>query len=152
MDEKKKKALITLSKVFPSKHRKAGCPTGFRDKVLNGSKIHTIRLNYEWWKCKEEKIQKGEMYLSLREWTDKPYNSVQEEWLRLPKIGLQKITMKYEPDRAYPLVWIDGKKIPIYSVAKRDGLSIEDLVEWFFDSNKTNVFEGVIIHFTEFRY
>lgn len=36
--------------------------------------------------------------------------------------------------------------------AKNDGLSVEDFVEWFFGNNKENVFEGVVIHFTDFRY
>lgn len=159
MKTKIKKAPITLSRVFPATHSKAGQPTNFQEKVLNKvymrpgtHKRHTIRANYDWWKSKEEKINKGEMYLSLRSWSAKPYNSPQVEWLKLPKIGLQKITMTYGSDDAYPQVWIDGKQVPIQEVAKGDGLSVEDFVEWFFGSSKSNVFEGVIIHFTDFRY
>lgn len=53
---------------------------------------------------------------------------------------------------AYPEIWIDNKKVSIHEVAKNDGLSVEDFVEWFFGNNKENVFEGVVIHFTGFRY
>ena len=147
-----KKAPITLSKVFPASHSKAGSPTGFRDQVLNHSKIHTIRSNYEWWKEKAEKIKKGEMYLSLREWTGKPYNSPQEEWTKLSNIGLQRVTMTYSSEDELPQVWIGGVNVPIQEVAKNDGLDVSDFVEWFFGSSKENVFEGVVIHFTNFRY
>lgn len=152
-----KKAPITLSKVFPATHSKAGEATNFRQKVINqfdgvDGKKHTIRSNYSWWARKFESISIGEMYLSLREWTGKPYNSPQEEWLQLHKIGLQQIEMVYSSDDAYPRVWIDNKEVAIQEVAKNDGLSVEDFVEWFFGSSKSNTFEGVVIHFTDFRY
>ncbi len=159
MKKEIKKAPITISKVFPATHSKAGQPTNFQENILNEiymrpgtRKRHTIRKNYGWWKSKEEKINKGEMYLSLKSWIGKPYNSHPEEWLKLPKIALQKITMTYGSDDAYPQVWIDGKQVPLQEVAKGDTLSVEDFVEWFFGSSKSNVYEGVIIHFTDFRY
>lgn len=152
MKDNIKKAPITLSKVFPASHSKAGSPTGFRDKVLSGSKIHTIRSNYSWWKSKEEKIQKGDMYLSLREWTDKPYNSPQEEWKQVENVGLQRIRIEYCKDTGCIMTVIDGKAIDPIVTAKNDGLDLSDFVEWFFGSKKSKVFEGVVIHFTDFRY
>lgn len=68
------------------------------------------------------------------------------------KIGLQHITMTYGVDDAVPQIWIDGKQIPIEIVAKNDGLTVEQFVEWFFGESKSNVFEGVVLHFTSFRY
>lgn len=94
----------------------------------------------------------GKKYLSIREWTGRPYNSEQKEIAQLPKIGLQHVTMTYSSEDAYPEIWIDNKKVSIHEVAKNDGLSVEDFVEWFFGNNKENVFEGVVIHFTDFRY
>ena len=37
-------------------------------------------------------------------------------------------------------------------VAKNDGLTVEQFVEWFFGESKSNVFEGVVLQFTSFRY
>lgn len=36
--------------------------------------------------------------------------------------------------------------------AANDGLSTEDFVNWFFGRNHDNIFEGVVIQFTDFRY
>lgn len=90
--------------------------------------------------------------LSVREWTGRPYNSEQREFAQYDKIGLQHITMTYGVDDAVPQIWIDGKQIPIEIVAKNDGLTVEQFVEWFFGESKSNVFEGVVLHFTSFRY
>lgn len=83
----------------------------------------------------------------MREWTGRPYNSEQREFAQYEKIGLQHITMTYGSDDAVPQVWIDNKKVPVEVVAKNDGLSVENFVEWFFGNSKSNVFEGVIVHF-----
>ena len=72
--------------------------------------------------------------------------------LNLNRFCLQHVTMTYSSEDAYPEIWIDNKKVSIHEVAKNDGLSVEDFVEWFFGNNKENVFEGVVIHFTDFRY
>lgn len=117
------------------------------------SKIHTIRYNAKnVWDGRYKDIVSGKKYLSIREWTGRPYNSEQKEIAQLPKIGLQHVTMTYSSEDAYPEIWIDNKKVSIHEVAKNDGLSVEDFVEWFFGNNKENVFEGVVIHFTGFRY
>jgi len=152
MENKVKKAIITLSKVFPATHSKKGKKTFFREKLELGDKIHTIRANYDWWAKKANLINKGKMYLSIRQWNDKPYFSKQDEIKRISKIGLQKITMTYDSSDSLPQVWIDDKKIPIQQVAKNDCLSVDDFIEWFFGKSKSNVFEGVVIHFTSFRY
>ncbi|MGG6494660.1 UNVERIFIED_CONTAM: hypothetical protein NY603_17120, partial [Bacteroidetes bacterium 56_B9] len=104
------------------------------------------------WDKRYKDIASGKKYLSVREWTGRPYNSEQREFARYEKIGLQHITMTYGSDDTIPKVWVDNKKVSINEVAKNDGLSVEDFVEWFFGNNKENVFEGVVIHFTDFRY
>jgi hypothetical protein len=60
--------------------------------------------------------------------------------------------MTYGSDDTVPQVWIDNKKVPVEVVAKNDGLSVENFVEWFFGNSKSNVFEGVVVHFTSFKY
>lgn len=149
----KKKVILTLCKSFPVTHSKAGEATDFEKKLKDKSKIHTIRYNAKMYGMDGIKILfLVKKYLSIREWTGRPYNSEQKEIAQLPKIGLQHVTMTYSSEDAYPEIWIDNKKVSIHEVAKNDGLSVEDFVEWFFGNNKENVFEGVVIHFTDFRY
>lgn len=44
--------------------------------------------------------------------------------------------MTYSSEDAYPEIWIDNKKVSIHEVAKNDGLSVEDFVEWFSGTTK----------------
>lgn len=147
----KKKVVLTLCKVFPKTHSKAGELTGFEDKIKACHKIHTIRANKNGiWDKRYKDIAEGKKYLSLREWTGRPYNSVQREIARADKIGLQHITMTYGVEDAEPRAWVDDVEIDVCNLAIHDGLRMEDFTEWFFGNG--NVFEGVIIHFTDFRY
>ena len=149
----KKKVVVTLCRVFPVTHSLAGKPTEFEGKLKEHKKIHTIRYNKNGvWDKRYKDIASGKKYLSVREWTGRPYNSEQREFAQYDKIGLQHITMSYGVDDAVPQIWIDGKQIPIEIVAKNDGLTVEQFVEWFFGESKSNVFEGVVLHFTSFRY
>lgn len=149
----KKKVIVTLCKAFPVTHSRSGEPTEFEENIKSGVKIHTIRYNDKnVWDQRYKDIKSGRKFLSVREWTGRPYNSEQRELVRYDGIGLQKITMTYSSSDDYPQVWIDDKKVSIQDVAKNDGLSVEDFVDWFFGKNKENVFEGVVIHFTGFRY
>lgn len=149
----KKKVILTLCKVFPVTHSRAGEKTGFEQKLKNGIKKHTIRYNAkDVWDKRYNDISKSKKYLSVREWNGRPYNSEQREFARYDKIGLQKITMTYSSTDEVPQCWVDGKQVSAYDLAKNDGLSVEDFTEWFFGCNKGNVFDGVIIHFTDFRY
>lgn len=164
--KKYKKYVITLSQVFPVTHIRKGEPTGFKDQFLaaikhNGEwrKIHTIRANYELWKKRFEKIEKGEACLCIRQWTGKPYRSKQVEIARLTRedgIGIQKLEIVKEKLMSRPIFlgYVDGvlqdgyKFFPL--LANHDGLSLDDWKEWFkgYDLNKPLV----IIHFTNFRY
>lgn len=153
MNQNKKKVILILCKVFPVNHSRAGEPTGFEDKLKSGEKKHTIRFNAkDVWDERYKGVSSGKKYLSVREWTGRPYNSEQRELARYDRIGLQHITMTYGADDAVPQAWVDDKKVPVELLAQNDGLSVQDFVEWFFGSSKSNVFEGVIIHFTDFRY
>ena len=105
------------------------------------------------WDKRYSDIASGRKYLSIREWEGRPYNSQQREIGRRDEIGLQKITMIYGTDDAVPQAWVDDRQVPVEELAKNDGLSMEDFVNWFFGSvHEGNVFEGVVIHFTNFRY
>lgn len=139
--------VLMLSKAFPAHHSKAGEPTDFVKKVLLQKK-HTIRGNYELWKKRFEEIERGEAYLSVREWTGKPYRSKQREVCLLSKksngIGIQRL------DIGCDRISVDGHDISLKELAANDGLSLDDWREWFKEADLTKPL--AIIHFTKFRY
>ena len=149
--------VITLSKYFPLTHMRAGIETNFKEKILCGEKIHTIRGNYELWGRRMKEIQSGHAILSLRQWTGRPYWSQQIEFARLTAkdgVGMQKARIMPE---ANFLIAIDenynkylSTPEEIKKLANSDGLSLEDWQDWFrgCDSSQTMA----IIHFTKFRY
>lgn len=150
----RKKVILTLSRVFPQTHSKKGINTLFAVNLFAGRKIHTIRTDEkELWEQKVADINAGNKILCVREWTGRPYNSEQADIKQFVSVGLQDITITYGVDDEKPQAWVDGKPVPIETLAKNDGLELPDFIEWFFGSVHTgNVFKGKIIHFTDFRY
>ena len=143
--------VLTVSEFFPKTHIKGGLPTGFINSIINNTKKHTIRGNYDLWAKRFDKINRCEACLSIRYWSGKPYNSPQIEVFKLDKtddIGIQKILFD---DYLYSCL-IDGKRFSVSSecIAENDGLTPSDFEQWFkgYDFNK----EMAIIQFTEFRY
>ena len=152
------KYVITLSQVFPVTHSRKGEPTGFKDKFLAAIKqdgewwkLHTIRANYELWKKRFEKIEKGEACLCIRQWTGKPYCSKQVELAVLTKadgIGLQKLTVA-GCATIHPM-FVDGTSVSSKELAYNDGLSSADWNSWF---SKYDLTEPLaVIQFTPMRY
>lgn len=154
----KKKIILTLSRAFPVTHSRRGQPTEFASKLISGEKKHTIRRNYDQWKLNAEKTERGRFYLSIRQWSGRPYNSPQVEIAqRNNPIGVQPIELYYHSDNDTITAKIDGREwldADCHIIAKNDGLSVQDFKEWFFgkDPQEDKVFTGVIIHFTDFRY
>ena len=162
--------VITLSRSFLTKHSKAGEPTNFRDafnagQVFNrGSectylrpKLHTIRANYLLWEKRIKEVQEGKAFLSVRQWTGKPYRSKQVEIARLTAangVGIQKARIMPEAnfmvaiDEDYEKYLCTPEEIQ--GLANNDGLSLADWCDWFrgYDLSKPLA----IIHFTKFRY
>ena len=175
MKNKMKTYVITLSKVFPATHPKAGVSTGFAENVafkthleldktiggyrnVQGSKLHTIRANYPLWAKRFEQIERGEACLSIRQWTGEPYRSKQVEIARLTKkdgIGLQELTFMLST-AGYTLenFGIDGKwhEGNVRMLAENDGLTLEDWESWFSNPKYDLSQPMAIIHFTKFRY
>ena len=154
----KKKIIITLSRLFPTTHSRRGEPTDFASKLASGEKKHTIRKNYDQWIVNAEKMERSKFYLSIRQWSGRPYKSPQVEIAqRNNPIGVQPIELYYHADNDTITAQIDGREwldADCYTIAKNDGLSVQDFKEWFFgkDPHEDKVFTGVIIHFTDFRY
>ncbi|MDR2663066.1 MAG: hypothetical protein LBC31_08730 [Treponema sp.] len=138
--------VLMVSKTFPKGHPKVGKPTGFKNKIKAGIKIHTARENYVLWEKRIEEVRAGKAVLSLRQWEGIPRRSSQKEFLQLTKdsgIGIQKIIC-VDP-------WeIDGQVIPLEELAAHDGLDTKDFANWF---KAVPVFTTLaLIHFTGFRY
>lgn len=148
-----------VSRVFPSYHPKAGQETGFRAKIRAEMKLHTLRGNYELWKKRLDEVAAGKAYLSLREWSGKPYNSNQVEFHKLfaiDGVGVQKAVMKIGEFTwnnklfRFPDVWINETDVNPKVIAHNDGLEYADFIDWFkpYDLSKPLV----VIHFSDFRY
>ena len=141
--------VLTLSKVFPRTHARAGEPTEFQEKFLKKEKIHTIRANYELWSKRIKEVQAGRAVLSVRQWTGNPYASHQEEIAKLTAaddVGIQRLDIfdLMRPEK------VDGRLVDLMDLAHNDGLSFSDWYHWFkgYDLSKPMA----IIHFTKFRY
>lgn len=139
--------VLTLSKTFMKGHPKAGEPTNFKEKYLNGEKIHTIRSG-EYWRKVVEEVNAGRAILSVRQWIGKPYASKQIEIGRHDKLGWETFEINNKT-----LLLVDSKRITgaftMEDLAKNDGLLRIDFSDWF---KYPNPFKGGIIHFTNFRY
>jgi hypothetical protein len=145
--------VITTSRYFLKSHPRAGQETYFVDKVLEGSKIHTLRGNYEYWEKRINEVNAHKALLSIRFWSASPYNylfddSKQVEYAQrfAGQCGIQKAEFNGLN------ITIDGKAMPaifIDYLAKNDGLYAEDFIDWFKKSPKEPM---AIIHFTNFKY
>jgi hypothetical protein len=143
-----KKFIIILSEHFPDDHIHKGQPTDFIASIHNGTKIHTIRKNYNWWAKRIAKVQAGEAYLSLRVWSGEPYNSKQIEKVKLfadHGVGIEKMTLG--PSMG---TFENGHYVLRPELAKNDGLSLINFNSWF--PVKNEIESVAIIHFTKFRY
>ena len=154
----RKQVLIILSRLFPIYHKRKGQKTHFAESLKGGRKIHTIRANYDRWKHNLDKVIAGEFSLSIREWSGRPYNSLQREIVSVSgrQVGYQRISMTYDPVSDELKVVIDGRRFTdIERLANNDGLSLDDFKRFIFGTTKLTekqLFQGIIIHLTEYRY
>lgn len=145
--------VLTFSKVFPQKHINAGEPTNFKEKILSGEKIHTIRPETNKWKIGDQ--------ISMRYWTGKPYHSKQEifcekfEVVELIPICIVGIWSGNSQTPNDPINFIKEAK-DLYSkkemekIAKNDGLNFNQLESWFKLNEKS--FKGTLIAWQPTNY
>lgn len=143
--------VITVSEYFPSYHPRKNEETNFPLKIVEMEKIHTIRANFDWWKKRIDAINRGEAYLSIRKWSDKPYRSPQVEIKRLYKVGIQEFRLPGPNSPITKHLRMTGENGFYYcsTIAENDGLKIDDFVSWFKPYKAGSL---AIIHFTDFRY
>ena len=106
-----KQIVLPLASRFPAGHLKGGQLTGFPEKVIKGTKIHTFREDPGKWAYNVELINSHNAELSIRRWIGRPYHTPQLEVKRLKKIGIQQVQMTWDSDIEQPTVFIDGKRI-----------------------------------------
>lgn len=114
-------------------------------------KWHTIRANYAFWESRIAAVNQGEAVLSVRIWSGKPRRSPQREFLRLEKVGLQKLAKRSDSANvSYYIVSGNGLGfISTATLARKDGLSLDDFEAWFRDYPDGDM---ALIHFTDFWY
>ena len=151
---KPKTYVITVAKNFLAGHPKKGLPTNFPEKILNGTKTHTIRQNFEYWHKIVKKVNSGEGVLSIRQWTGKPYKSYQQQLFVCQKLEIQKVFFRKAPkNKPFQKVFIqiDGEMftgVHFDKVAHKDGFNdVQDFIDWF-----PQEMNGCIIHFDAVKY
>lgn len=133
-----------LAKKFPKGHYKAGIHTFFKFKFEKGSKIHTIRRNYSLWKKRAEQVNSGEAYISVREWSGKPYRSPQNEIAKIYNVVVEQV--KFEDGN--PVLIENNQQKNMLKIATNDGLDLDEFRSWFKGANGTYA----LIHFGEQGY
>jgi len=133
--------IIGYKKSFPWKE-----PTNFKEKILEGIKIHTIR---------EDKPNRWKPGMSIQMcYRGKNYSVLDEFNKGLPHlqrcIGIQDIEINTTGKHA--IIRIDGRQIGLAEhllLAKNDGFEdVHEFYRWF----KMVEFKGKLIHWGDFRY
>ncbi len=143
--------VLTFSKVFPKGHINEGEPTNFKEKILSGEKIHTIRPKTNKWKIGDK--------ISMRQWSGKPYHSKQEifceefEVVELIRFRvLNNSTIGYEINGNN--IWLDvfNQNEFLQLLSSNDGLTLDQFKSWFKFSNNMKDFFGYIIAWKPTNY
>lgn len=161
---------LSVSRFFPAYHNLKWDDTNFIEKIESGEKIHTIRGNYELWRKRFDKIEKGEAVLELYYHSGKPYHSKQITFKTLTRddgIGLQSIIPHLKSKNEmlindfFEILTFETNEnghdsithrnvFKINDLANNDGLSFPDFQEWFKKADLSKPM--ALIHFTAYRY
>jgi len=108
-------------------------------------KIHTIRVNYDFWKRFEGKE------VALFTWEGKPYQKGSTHKVFCVKRIVSVQDLDFNIDRIFAI----GHKNPasiFKTLAKNDGFcDLQSFYQWFYNGNYQPG-KMAIIHFTDFRY
>jgi hypothetical protein len=156
------KCVITLSKTFLAPHPRQGEQTNFAELILNGSKIHTIRDNYPWWRQRIDQLKNKGGTLSVRQWSALPYQSPQEFITEIPAdtvgVELVQLARRDSSFTANVLYGQTNKVVELDELATNDGLPTQNFIDWFMPLFNTPLYEAgakhdfALIQFTDFRY
>ena len=150
-----KTVILILARTFSRRHHRAGQETRFAESVTQGTKIHTIRSDYDLWSHNIDKVRNGNFFLSLRQWQGESFRSKHIEVKELKTtVGYERIILECDPDTRALTATINGTPYhDIELLAHNEGLTYDDFVDWFFGQGIYRTrFKGIIVHFTDFRY
>ena len=127
---------IMVAKSFPAHHPKAGQPTGFRESILAGRKIHTLR--------KTAGGRKTGDIVSLRQWAGRPYASKQVEFAQC-RIAVNRFGIRdhlASSEHVAVTARADGFDNPLdfanwFGVDDRGMLQFDGVSIWFLDVKPT---------------
>jgi hypothetical protein len=134
--------ILAFKKTFPD-----STATDFENKILQGSKIHTLREGERWQEgyfihmATGVRTKKYNQFNTAREDLQKCKNT-QEVFMTYNKYGALEVTID---DDLYLM------QSQIDSLIRNDGLIREQFIAWFFPKGK-DVWSGQIIHWTDFKY
>ena len=122
-----------------------GEPTNFKEKILAGEKIHSMREGYRW---------KAGYYIHMA-YGVRTKDYVQFNW-NINELteckSTQNVFMTFLDKQLE--ITVQGKdlsKDEIELLIKNDGLTREQFIKWFFPK-KAEIWSGQIIHWTNFKY
>jgi hypothetical protein len=154
--------ILGFKRIFPW-----GDETMFREKIMNGIKLHTFRADpYNRWKpCMSiQMVYRGPKYSILDHFNKgipelESLSGKQEvkiiwfyknEYVET-SLPLRTIAGPHGEFDYYPAIWIDGRQLKepeIKQLAINDGFdSVEDFFRWF-----KHDWSGKILHWTDLRY
>ncbi len=123
----------------------------FKEAILNGQKIHTIR---------EDKTKRWKVGMSIQHWMGSPRNkrTNPHEFKTGTCMGIQEVIIDNFGDGNFAIRVMDEngewkvlRKIEENTLIKNDGLTRDEFIK-FFVPNDGDTFRGRIIHFTNLKY
>lgn len=121
----------------------------FKDLILSGEKIHTIR---------DDKHMRWKPGMSIQHWLGNPRNVSKNphQFAAGECKAVQEVYIKRTSDLRFHGMYIAIDGVPISNwdieeLAKNDGLTLHEMREWFVPESLPT-FYGRIIHFTDKMY
>ena len=122
----------------------------FVEPILSGSKIHTIRedIHNRWKPGKIMHMAKGVRTKNYKQFCESQCTSIQE------------LKIVFNPDYFFNQVFLDEEELEyrqICNLILNDGFTrVVDFYNWFLPKakleNRTYIYKGKIIHWTDFKY
>jgi len=118
----------------------------FVTAIQSGEKIHTIRRDWS---------GRWRVGMKIHHWRGNPRNVKNKPYqFAVGECkGIQHILIRNTPDGI--TVSVDDRRLTgpeIETLARNDGLTVEELYKWFLPNEGYQCFSGRIIHFTEKKY
>lgn len=148
-----KKYVLIASDKYPKHHRLAGEETNFVNKMISGSKKHTCRMNYDFWKQRVDEVTAKRAFISVRSWRGIPYKSKQDEYIRNTSVGIEHLEIRNQRIfvNGYELTAAERIKLVANDGFENSEQGLADYLQWL-KADKKDIHNACILHFTDLRY